>query len=33
MLGKHWFNRYTVSRSNLCSLCDAVCGCKAMQSE
>ena len=29
----HWFNQYTISWGNLCSLCKVVCGCKAMQSE
>ena len=33
MFGNHWFDRYTISRSNLYSLCEVVCGCKAMQSE
>jgi len=29
----HWFNRFAISQSNLYSLCEVVCGCKAMQSE
>jgi len=33
VFGNHWFNRFAISQSNLCSLCEVVCGCKAMQSE
>ena len=33
VFGNHWFNRYRISQSNLHSLREVVCGCKAMQSE
>ena len=33
VFGNHWFNRFAISQSNLYSLCEVVCGCKAMQSE
>jgi len=28
--GNNWFNQFEISQSNLYSLCEVVCGCKAM---